>query len=244
MKFALTPLAACLAAAFGLTPLNILAAPPAPPPVQTQNPSGTQQGTGTPTATVPPVLATRPMTSVFPAQPREFPGIAWGSFLVFPDVSLAATYDDNIYAERTDVVEDMVYTLSPSIEFKSKWTQHALNFGLGADFDRYRNNDSEDVNDYWLDIDGRYDISPRTNVFGGARHARDHEDRSTPGALNPGAQTEPTRYDHDEAHLGVAHAFGAFRLHAGGTWDRYDYKDGVSTLGAVDNDYRDPLLSG
>lgn len=243
MKFALTPLAACLAAAFGLTPLNILAAPPASPPLQPQSPSGPQQGTGTPTVTLPPVLATRPMTSVFPAQPKEFPGIARGSFLVFPDVSLAATYDDNIYAERRDVVEDMVYTLSPSVEFKSKWAQHALNFGLGADFDRYRNNDSEDVNDYWLDIDGRYDISPRTNVFGGARHSRDHEDRSTPGALNPGAQTEPTRYDHDEAHLGVAHAFGAFRLRAGGTWDRYDYKDGVSTLGAVDNDYRDHELN-
>lgn len=241
MKFALKPLAACMATLFGVTSINAWGAPPSPPPVQNQNTP--QQGTGTLTATVPPVLATRPTATTPSTQSNEFPGIPWGSFLVFPDVSLAATYDDNIYAERTDVAEDMVYTLSPSIEVKSNWKQHALNFDLGADFDRYRNNDAEDVNDYWLGFDGRYDLSARTNIFGGARHSRDHEDRSTPGALNPSAQTEPTRYDHAEAHLGLAHAFGAFRLRAGGTWDQYDYKDGLSTLGTVDNDYRDHALN-
>ncbi|MDO9221066.1 MAG: outer membrane beta-barrel protein, partial [Thiobacillus sp.] len=172
----------------------------------------------------------------------EFPGIAWGSFLVYPELSLAATYDDNIYAERTHVVEDVVYTLSPSLELKSNWQQHALNVDGGADFDRYRNNGSEDVSDYWLGFDGRYDLSARTNLFGGARHARDHEDRSTPGSLI--TQVEPTRYDHEEAHLGLAHAFGAFRLRLGGTYDQYDYKDGALGNGAtVDNDYRDHNLS-
>jgi hypothetical protein len=240
MKLALKPLAACMATLFGVASFNVWGAPPAPPPVQNQN--TTPQGSGSPGAAVPPVLATRPTTTAS-AQPPEFPGIAWGSFLVYPDVSLTATYDDNIYAERTDVTEDVVYTLSPSIEFKSNWKQHALNFDLGADFDRYRSNDSEDVNDHWLGFDGRYDLSARTNIFGGARHSRDHEDRSTPGALNPSAQTEPTRYDHDEAHLGLAHAFGAFSLRVGGTWDQYDFKDGLSGLGTVDNDYRDQELT-
>lgn len=240
MKYALKPLAACMATLFGAASFNVWGAPPAPPPVQNQNATGTQPGAGIPTATVPPVLATRPMTSVFPTQPKEFPGIAWGSFLVYPDVSLTATYDDNIYAERTGVIDDVIYTLSPSLELKSNWKQHELNFDLGADFDRYRNNDAEDVDDYWLGFDGHYDLSARTNIFGGARHSRDHEDRSTPGSLNPAAQVEPTLYDHEEAHLGVAHSFGAFRLRLGGTWDQYDYKDGVSGAGtAVDNDYRD-----
>jgi len=240
MKLAMKPLAACMAVMFGATSLNVWGAPPAPPPAQ--NASGAQQGAATPTATIPPVLATRPMTSVFPAQPKEFPGIAWGSFLAYPELSLAATYDDNIYAERTNVTRDVVYTLSPSLGLKSNWKQHALNFNGGADFDRYRDNGSEDVNDYWLGFDGRYDLSPRTNIFGGARHSRDHEDRSAPGSL--ATQVEPTRYDHDEAHLGLAHAFGAFRLRAGGTWDQYDYKDGAFADGTVvDTNYRDHALS-
>ncbi|MES2368700.1 MAG: outer membrane beta-barrel protein [Pseudomonadota bacterium] len=248
MKYALKPLAACMATLFGAASFNVWGAPPTTPPVQTQNQSPSGAQTGAPVATVPTVLATRPATSVFPAQPDEFPGIPWGSFLVFPEVSLAATYDDNIYAERpytaprTYVTDDVVYTLSPSIALKSKWQQHALNFDAGGDLDRYRNHDSENVNDYWLGFDGRYDLSPTTNVFGGARHSRDHEDRSTPGS-NIG-QIKPTLYDHDEAHLGVAHAFGAFRLRLGGTYDRYDYKNGALASGLpTNNDYRDHNLN-
>lgn len=246
MKHSLKPLAACMAAMFGVTSFNAWGAPPVTPPVQNQN--APQPGTGTPSTTASPILATRPMTSVFPARPKEFPGIAWGSFLLYPDVTLSATFDDNIYAERpysvgrTYVTEDVIYTLSPSLELKSDWKQHALNFDLGADSDRYRKHDAESVNDYWLGFDGRYDLNTQTNLFGGARHSRDHEDRSTPGSDI--SQIEPTRYDHEEAHLGVAHSFGAFRLRAGGTWDQYDYKDGALSSGAVvDTDYRDHALS-
>lgn len=242
MKPTLKPLAACIAALFGATSLNVWSAPPSPPPVQNQNAGGGQPAAETPANPVAPAPLARVTSMLPPAQPPEFPGIAWGGFLVFPDVSLTATYDDNIYAERQNPTEDVIYTLSPSLEVKSNWNRHALNFGVGADLDRYRSNDSEDVNDYWAGFDGRYDIAPNTNVFGGARHSRDHEDRSTPGSDL--TQAKPIRYDHDEAHLGVAHAFGRFTLRAGGTWDRYDYKDGAtSTGGNLDNDYRDHELT-
>lgn len=244
MKFALKPLAACMATVFGVTSFNVWGAPPAAPPAQNQNSAGASQGISTPTATVSPLLATRPAASVFRTQTKEFPGIPWGSFLVYPDVSLSVTYDDNLYAERpyaadrTYVTNDVIITLSPSVEFKSNWKRHALNFDLGGDFDRYRDNGSEDVNDYWTGVDGRYDLSAQTNVFGGFRYSRDHEDRSTPGSNL--SQTEPTRFDHEEAHLGLAHSSGAFRLRVGGTWDQYDYKDGKLDNGAtVDSDYRD-----
>ena len=238
-----------MAASFGLSSFNVWGAPPAPPPVQMQN----LNATGTPatapiTTPVSPVLATRPTPPVFPPMPNEFVGLPWGSFLVFPEVSLAATYDDNIYAERPDgalhsyLTHDVVYTLSPAVTVKSNWARHALNFNAGGDFDRYQTHDSENVNDYWLGFDGRYDISPNTNLFGGARHSRDHEDRSTPGSNL--SQVEPTLYDHEEAHLGVAHAFGAFRLRAGGTYDQYDYQNGALPSGAsVNNDFRDHNLS-
>lgn len=229
MNQGLRPLMVCMAAAYATFAVHAAAAPPVAGPNPPENPTTT------------PTPATPPMGAVLPAPPKEFLGLAWGGFLLYPEASLSLTYDDNIYAERTDVTDDVVMTLSPSLEVKSNWARHALNFDLGGDFDRYRSHDSENVNDAWLGADGRYDLSPRTNVFGGARHTRDHEDRSAPGSVL--TQTEPTRYDHDEAHLGLAHAFGAFRLRAGGTWDRYDYRDGVTGAGAVvDNDYRDHAL--
>lgn len=235
MKLARKPLAVCMATLFGVASFNAWGASPPP-----QDPTASQPDAAPPVQGVP---ETRPVSALLPAQPKEFPGIPWGSFLLFPDVSLAVTYDDNIYAERRELSDDVVYTLSPSLEMKSKWRLHELNLGVGGDFDRYRSHNTEDVDDYWLDVNGHYDLGARSHIFGGTRHSRDHEDRSTAGALNPAAQLEPTRYDHDEAHLGLAHAAGAFRLRIGGTWDEYDYKDGVSSLGVpVDNDFRDREL--
>jgi outer membrane protein W len=240
MKYALKPLAACMAAAFGVATCNVWGESPAIiTPVQTQPPAGPD----TPAPTISPVLVAPPPASALPDQSTEFPGIPWGSFLVYPELSLAATYDDNIYAERTNVSADFIYTVTPSLALKSKWTQHALNLDLGLDSDHYRSHDSEDVTDYWLGLDGHYDLGANSNLFGGARHSRDHEDRSTPGSLNPTAQVSPTQYFHDEAHLGLAHSYDAFRLRLGGTYDKYNYEDGVSSLGVpVDNDYRDHTL--
>jgi len=241
MKYALKPLAACMAAAFGVATFNVWGESPAiVTPVQTQPPAGPD----TPAPTISPVLVAPPPASALPDnKSTEFPGIPLGSFLVYPELSLAATYDDNIYAERTNVSADFIYTVTPTLELKSNWTQHALNLDLGADIDQYRGYDTEDVTDYWLGFDGHYDLGAKSNIFGGARHSRDHEDRSTPGSLNPIAQLNPTQYYHDEAHLGLAHSSGAFRLRVGGTYDQYDYEDGVSSLGVpIGNDYRDYVL--
>ena len=235
MKYALKPLAACMAAAFGVATFNVWGESPAiVTPVQTQPPAGPD----TPAPTISPVLVAPPPASALPDnKSTEFPGIPLGSFLVYPELSLAATYDDNIYAERTNVSADFIYTVTPTLALKSNWTQHALNLDLGLDSDHYRSYDSEDVTDYWLGLDGHYDLGANSNIFGGARHSRDHEDRSTPGSLNPTAQVSPTQYFHDEAHLGLAHSYDAFRLRLGGTYDKYNYEDGVSSLGVpVDNE--------
>ena len=182
------------------------------------------------------------------AATSEFPGIAWGSFLAFPSLTLSTTYDDNIYAERPYAAErrhvtgDIVYTLSPSIRLRSRWPRHALNLDAGGDLDRYRKYDSENVSDYWIGGDGRYDLGAGSNVFGGWRLTHDHDDRSSPG--NEVSQIEPVVFDHEEAHLGLAHAVGNFRLRLGGTYDRFRYESGLLPGGqVVDNSFRDRSMS-
>lgn len=217
------------------------AEPPVAPPasIQTRPDALLTQG---PKAAEGVRLVPPPQQPVPPFQPlpQEFPGIPWGSFLVFPELVFAATYDDNIYARRRDPVKDVIFTLSPSLVAKSNWKRHALNFEIGGDLDRYRDHGQENVNDYWAGFDGRYDLGPLSNIFGGARISRDHEDRSVPGALSAAQQIEPTRFDRTEAHLGFATGTGPWRLRFGGTYDEYDYKDGLSTSGAsIDSDFRD-----
>lgn len=187
-----------------------------------------------------------PPTSVLPPRPpsKEFSGIPWGSFLVFPELVLSGTRDDNIYARRRNEVKDTIYTLSPSLGLRSNWRRHGLNAEIGIDADRYSEHTSENVDDYWAGVDGHYDFGPLTNVFAGARFSRDHEDRSESGELDSTVQAEPTRFDRSEAHLGIATGTGPWRLRAGGTYDQFDYKDGLSTTGAVtiDHDFRDRSL--
>jgi hypothetical protein len=133
---------------------------------------------------------------------REFPGLPIGTFVALPQVILSATRDDNIYAQRTDETEDTVFTLSPSLVLQSDWERHELSVDVGADLDRYQDANSEDVEDFWLGLDGTRELTEHARVFGGLRHTRDHEDRYVPGAAGPELQREPTRYEHDEAYLG------------------------------------------
>ena len=238
-------LAAHVSAALIAAPLLAQAAPPEAPPVQTQSSGAARQGPG-PAVVTPDVVKQQLPLPAFPPMQQEFPGIPWGSFLAFPEVTLSATYDDNIYADRGDFtnrrypVKDLVYTLSPSLAVKSKWDRHAFNFDVGGDADFYQSHSDENVTDYWAGFDGRYDLTPMSNIFGGARFSHDHEDRSAPGALSATQQAKPTLFDHSEAHLGVATGTGPWRVRAGGTFDEFDYKDGASTTGTtIDQDFRD-----
>lgn len=219
-------------------PLVTLAAPPEPLPAQTQTEAKTSASQ--PSRPVETRLPEQQPQAPFPPLPQEFPGIAWGSFLAYPELVLSATYDDNIYGQRRDVADDGIITVSPSLALKSNWETHALNFDAGADFDRYLNHGQEDVDDYWAGFDGRYDISGMSNIFGGARFSHDHEDRSSPDALSASQQRKPTLFDHSESHLGFATGIGKFRFRVGGTYDQYDFENGISGLGTkVDNDFRD-----
>lgn len=176
---------------------------------------------------------------------REFPGVEWGTFRAFPELTFWSTRDDNIYAQRSGEVEDDVYTLSPSLLLQSDWQRHALSIEMGGDFDRYEDYSRENVDDYWLGLDGHYEITERTRLFGGLRHTRDHEDRYVAGTPGPDQQREPTRYDHEEAHLGLASELGGWRLRGGATFDRYDFDDATATSGTrIDNrDRRHDLVS-
>ncbi|MCQ4244569.1 hypothetical protein CXK93_18370 [Stutzerimonas decontaminans] len=192
-----------------------------------------------PAPSTPPTSATLKKTDT-----REFPGLPIGTFVALPQVILSATRDDNIYAQRTDETEDTVFTLSPSLVLQSDWERHELSVDVGADLDRYQDANSEDVEDFWLGLDGTRELTEHARVFGGLRHTRDHEDRYVPGAAGPELQREPTRYEHDEAYLGVASEIGRLRLRGGGTYDRYDYYSAQTLAGArIDNGDRKHDLS-
>jgi hypothetical protein len=167
-----------------------LAAQPVPAPgVGTASQAGTTTQTGsgpanntTRTGVGAPDTTTSTATSTNVVQPVTMPlstnvvsdplyeGIAAGSFLLYPSIELNLMDDDNIYGTRTQESRDLVATLTPSIVARSNWEKHRLNFTAGVSADHYDKYGSENVTDWWLGADGRYDLSARSNAKGVSSH--------------------------------------------------------------------------
>jgi opacity protein-like surface antigen len=167
-------------------------------------------------------------------------GIPVGSFLVLPELSVSEMYDSNIFATRDNEVDDTLTILYPDISAKSTWDEHELTFSAGGAFSQYYSNGDEDYDDYWTELEGRYDISPQTNLFGGAGLSYLHEDRSSPDDNLAGEK--PTTYHSRTAHAGVSHRLSRVALRLGGTFERLSFDD-VSNLDNADRD-RDVFGAG
>ncbi len=171
-------------------------------------------------------------------QGRTEDGYSVGDFRLRPKIALASGYDSNIFATRTNEVEDSFWVLAPSLAGTSVWKTHEFKFDVGGSVGRYQDNDAEDYEDYWANLRGRYDLSKKTNVFGGFGYSFEHEDRGSPEDELAG--DEPTTFDSLRLHAGVAHSFGKASIRVGGTFEQLDF-DNVAPL---NNDDRNRDLSG
>ena len=162
--------------------------------------------------------------------------ITVGSFLFRPQLGITTAYDSNIFAQRTNEVADKILILEPNLLLKSNWKKHSLQFNAGGELGRYRNNPSENFDDSWVDVKGRYDVNKNTNYFGGVNHTRDHEERGTPEVVG----TEPTTFGSDQAYAGLAHRMGDYNIRIGGTYEKLDYDNTATVI----NDDRDREVSG
>lgn len=223
------------------------AEPPSPPPVQSQSLEGrtVRDGSRTSAPASPAAQAAVQALAFDPlkTKPREedlfhanMVGIPYGSFLLFPEISLTHGYDSNIYAERKNEISDWITTVSPLLVAKSKWEQHILNFGAGADIDIYKNHSSENVTDYWLSAGGQYDFSPQSNVFGNLIHSHKHEDR---GSADAGPGLNPNEYDSTEASVGFARKSEPYTVRASLNSEKLDFSTPSGAVSPYTNDDRD-----
>jgi len=154
-------------------------------------------------------------------------GTRVGSFRLLPKLVIGHGYDSNIYATESDAKGDNVTTVSPSLRLRSDWKQHALNLAAGADILRYGTHGSEDVAEYDVSGDGRFDLTDRTYLFGGAGHSLEHEDRTSPDDV---LGEKPTPVHSTQGHLGLGRKGDTFSVQGGATFERLNYDDVPYTL--------------
>lgn len=164
-------------------------------------------------------------------------GVDLGAFTLYPSLFQTVYYDDNIFFTDTNTVDDTVSVTSPGVAFERRGDRHALSAEVSADVYRYRDNPSENYSDYFGRVEGRYDISPFSNIFGGALYSIEHESRESPDAVDG---TEPTEYDNAQAYAGGFTKRDAWLFRLGGSFQSLDFKDTPSiNANTIDNDDRD-----
>jgi len=128
---------------------------------------------------------------ISPAAPSEAPdnapptteelGIPLGSFRLYPTLDVRAGYDTNVFASSAGQQTGSAYeAISPSLQVRSDWNNHMLNFGGFGAFGFYNNATAQNYQNFGFNTDGRLDIYRDWNVTASAAFTGTTELLGTP----------------------------------------------------------------
>ena len=174
------------------------------------------------------------------ARPEYDPlGVRLGAFLLYPQLSVDEFYNDNIFAENDDEVDDFITRVQPELTLESNWSRHAFAVAGGGDFGIFAQNSEQNFQDWFAATDGRIDVSRDIAVYLGGGAAQRHELRGSPDDVG-GADSEPTIYYNYNAFARYDQSFDRVGLTVDALFNRLDYTETQIDGGEnVDNDDRD-----
>jgi len=147
-----------------------------------------------------------------------------------------AHFNDNIFADPSNSIEDFIYIGNPEISLESDWNNHFLNFEAEAEIGRYDDNDKEDFDDFSFLADGRLDISRSSYFSSELSYEHNHEERSS--AENT-AGTDPTIYEVSEVSVTFFRQPNRFFLRLDALLRDTDFEDTSVGERIINNDDRD-----
>lgn len=187
-----------------------------------------------------PTLADQRGTHVLDRDRPEFDavGIRAGSFMLYPELELGVTYDDNVFGTQNNTEDDIYYGVSPSVSVESDFGRHALNFNGYTDSRFYSSDTSEDRFDWGVAADGILEVSQFTQIQANASYDELTEDRTSTNRVAGGI--EPTEYDVFSAGITFNQRFNRLTASVGAQYTDNDYKDDAAIGGGtIDQDFRD-----
>lgn len=149
-------------------------------------------------------------------------GIAIGAFTLFPTLDVQVGYDNNVFATTSPATGSPMTIVRPTLELRSEWLNHQLNFTAGGGFGFYPAANTQNYQNYLLQVDGRLDIRNDFYVTGLVAVRRATEALGTPNAT---LATAPTVVDTIPLQLGLYQKFNRFFYQLNGNATRYWYQD-------------------
>ena len=179
-------------------------------------------------------------TPALDAQAYDPQGMPIGSFRLFPEIEFDEAYNDNVYATETGRVGSFVQYIKPTLDLRSDWSQHMLNFFAKGNFGIYSVDSLNDFQDFSVGGTGRFDIQRDWNTYGGVSFSRAHEDRGSPNTVATVNQPV-TVYNQLAANAGYYQRFNRLSARLDGRLDKFTYlTTGLGpSFGSIFNSDRD-----
>lgn len=149
-------------------------------------------------------------------------GIRAGGFLIFPSLSVAEVYDDNVFAVSNNETDDFITLIQPRVRAESNFPRHSLGLSVGSDIAFYASETDENYQDFFVSGDGQLDITGQSNLSGELSFARTHENRDDPEDNPNDNLTTIFRYG---SELSYFQAFNRLNFRLTGTAVRDNYDD-------------------
>ena len=170
---------------------------------QTVTPTSTEQVTGVPQ---PPV------------------GFATGNIIIYPMLTAAAFYDDNVFARSTNRAGDWAYALRPEIAWRSNnWANAQVAGNAFIEKRWYSKFTSEDQTNGGVTVGGTVQPDANTQLVGRFAYLHAHEDRGTSDNIN-NTFSRPLSYDQIEAAGAINKRFDRVwtSIGAAGAWIHFE----------------------
>ena len=176
-----------------------------------------------------PLRTDRRPQRLFEQEPYDPIGIRVGSFVYFPEVTVAGETTSNVL-RRAPAADDVSAELLTRARLVSNWNVHALEFNASGLTSFHNEFPSENDAAWNVEARGRLDVSRSTNVQGLIARDVRQEGRSTIDAAQFGDRAQVTT---DSADLTLNHRFNRLSVQLRGGYDDIDYgPSGTSTSNA------------
>ncbi len=155
-------------------------------------------------------------------------GVNVGSFEIFPSVTVATQYNDNIFA-TPDPIGDLITAVTPTVAINSNWSRDAVALTATATSNFYATHSAQNTTDYQLSGVGRLDIQAQSNITGAFRLGFFAIPRSAENTFND--TITPVQYASFAASLGGLQTLNRVQLTEGFSFSRTQYQNNTEVSG-------------
>lgn len=171
-------------------------------------------------------------------------GLKIGNYLMFPEVGLSTTWDDNVTGvtgKFDKKIADFRHELSTVVKLESHLPRHMLDFMIGAKYVSFQRNDHMEHLDGFATVRWRLDIDHAHSFTGYASSELAHVEEL--GDERPSSARNAPQVIKNKAEAAFKRDAGRLYASVGALYQSWNYSDATTFSGAnVDLDSRDAWI--